>query len=55
MKHASLNNNSVQIAEGRLVYKGLLSSQEKATVDEILNALKSETLEIESDLASEYG
>ncbi|MDE7162659.1 MAG: ATP-dependent helicase [Clostridia bacterium] len=42
-------------AEGRLVYKGLLSSQEKATVDEILNALKSEIPEIESDLASEYG
>lgn len=42
-------------AEGRLVYKGLLSSQEKATVDEILNALKSEIPQIEADLASEYG
>lgn len=41
-------------AEGRLVYKGLLSSQEKATVDEILNALKSEIPQIEADLASEY-
>ena len=42
-------------AEGRLVYKGLLSSQEKATVDEILNALKSEIPQIEADLANEYG
>lgn len=42
-------------AEGRLVYNGLLSSQEKATVDEILNALKSEIPQIEADLASEYG
>lgn len=42
-------------SEGRLVYKGLLSSQEKATVDEILNALKSEIPQIEADLASEYG
>lgn len=42
-------------AEGRLVYKGLLSSQEKATVDEILNALKSEIPQIESDLTIEYG
>ena len=42
-------------AEGRVVYKGLLSSQEKATVDEILNALKSEIPQIEADLASEYG
>lgn len=42
-------------AEGRLVYKGLLSSQEKATVDEILNALKSEIPQIEADLTSEYG
>lgn len=42
-------------AEGRLVYKGLLSSQEKATVDEILNALKSEIPQIEADLAGEYG
>ncbi len=41
--------------EGRLVYKGLLSSQEKATVDEILNALKSEIPQIEADLAIEYG
>lgn len=41
--------------EGRIVYKGLLSSQEKATVDEILNALKSEIPQIEADLAREYG
>ena len=29
---------------GRLVYDGLLSSQEKATIDQILNALKNEIL-----------
>lgn len=42
-------------AEGHLVYEGLLSSQEKATVDEILNALKSEIPEIETDLEGMYG
>ena len=42
-------------AEGRLVYDGLLSSQEKATIDEILNALKEEIPQIESDLESVYG
>ena len=42
-------------AEGRLVYEGLLSSQEKATVDEILNALKAEIPQIESDLEATYG
>ena len=42
-------------AEGRLVYEGLLSSQEKATVDEILNALKTEIPQIESDLEATYG
>ncbi|MEG0475960.1 MAG: ATP-dependent helicase, partial [Carnobacterium sp.] len=42
-------------AEGHLVYEGLLSSQEKATVDEILNALKSEIQEIETDLEEMYG
>lgn len=42
-------------AEGRLVYEGLLSSQEKATVDEILNALKAEIPQIEADLKAEYG
>ena len=42
-------------AEGRLVYNGLLSSQEKATVDEILNALKSEIPQIEADLKRAHG
>ena len=40
-------------SEGRLVYEGLLSSQEKATVDEILNALKKEIPQIEADLEAE--
>ena len=42
-------------AEGRLIYEGLLSSQEKATVDEILNALKEEIPQIEADLEAAYG
>lgn len=42
-------------SEGRLVYEGLLSSQEKATVDEILNALKKEIPQIEADLEVAYG
>lgn len=42
-------------SEGRLVYEGLLSSQEKATVDEILNALKEEIPQIEADLEAAYG
>lgn len=42
-------------SEGRLVYEGLLSSQEKATVDEILNALKEEIPQIEADLEMAYG
>lgn len=42
-------------AEGHLIYDGLLSSQEKATIDEILNALKDEIPQIESDLENMYG
>ncbi len=42
-------------AEGHLIYDGLLSSQEKATIDEILNALKEEIPQIESELESMYG
>lgn len=42
-------------AEGRLIYEGLLSSQEKATVDELLNALKTEIPQIEADLEATYG
>lgn len=41
-------------AEGHLIYDGLLSSQEKATIDEILNALKEEIPQIESDLEILY-
>lgn len=42
-------------AEGHLVYDGLLSSKEKASIDEILNALKTEIPQIESDLEETYG
>lgn len=42
-------------SEGRLVYDGLLSSQEKATIDEILNTLKVEIPQIENDLKVTYG
>lgn len=42
-------------SQGRLVYDGLLSSQEKATINEILNALKTEIPQIEADLAEAYG
>ena len=42
-------------SEGHLVYEGLLSSKEKATVDDILSALKVEIPQIESDLENTYG
>lgn len=42
-------------SEGHLVYEGLLSSKEIATIDEILNALKEEIPQIESDLEEAYG
>lgn len=42
-------------AEGHLIYDGLLSSKEIATIDEILNALKEEIPLIESDLEETYG
>ena len=35
---------------GHLIYDGLLSSQEKATVDEIVATLKKEIPQIENDL-----
>lgn len=41
--------------DGHLVYNGLLSSKEIASIDEILNALKQEIPQIESDLAEAYG
>lgn len=42
-------------AEGHLEYDGLLSSKEIATIDEILNALKQEIPQVESDLEEAYG
>ena len=41
--------------EGRLVYDGLLSSQEKASIDDILNALREEIPQIEDELQEEHG
>lgn len=45
----------VRLVEGHLVYEGLLSSKEKASIDEILNALKEEIPSIETDLEEQYG
>ena len=42
-------------AQGHLIYDGFLSSEEKATVDEIVNTLKMEIPQIESDLEELYG
>ena len=42
-------------ASGRIVYEGLLSSEEIASIDKILNTLKEEIPEIESELEAEYG
>ncbi len=42
-------------SEGHLVYDGMLSSQEKATIDDILKALKAEIPQVEADLAKVYG
>lgn len=41
--------------DGHLIYKGLLTSKEIATIDEILNALKEEIPQIESDLEATNG
>ena len=41
--------------DGHLIYKGLLTSKEIATIDEILNALKEEIPQVESDLKEAYG
>lgn len=45
----------VRLIDGHLIYDGLLSSQEKATIDEILRALQEEIPTIEADLQAEYG
>lgn len=42
-------------SEGHLIYKGLLTAKEIATIDDILTALKEEIPQIESDLESVYG
>ena len=42
-------------SEGHLLYEGLLSSQEIATIDEILNTLKEEIPQIEADFEETYG
>ena len=42
-------------SEGHLIYKGLLTAKEIATIDDILNALKAEIPQIEADLESVYG
>jgi putative ATP-dependent helicase len=45
----------VRLVDGHMVYDGLLSSQEKATIDDILHALQEEIPIIEADLGAEYG
>ena len=40
---------------GHLIYEGMLSSKEIATIEEILEALKNEIPQIENDLLEEYG
>lgn len=47
--------NIVRLVDGHLVYDGMLSSKEKATIDDILSALQREIPAIEADLAEEYG
>ena len=41
--------------EGNLIYEGMLSSREKATVDEILRTLQNEIPDIEKNLSEKYG
>lgn len=40
---------------GDIIYSGMLSSKEKAEIDDIIDALKSEIPEIENELAEKYG
>ena len=40
---------------GRLVYDGLLTSKEKATIDEIIRTIKAEIPQIENELEEAYG
>ena len=41
--------------DGEIIYIGMLSSQEKAAVDEIVDAVKKEIPLIEAELAEKYG
>lgn len=45
----------VRLVDGHLVYDGMLSTKEIATIDEILKALQEEIPTIEADLTEEYG
>lgn len=45
----------LRLENGNIVYDGLLSSKEKATIDDILNALRDEIPEIEDVLKKKYG
>lgn len=45
----------VRLVDGHMVYDGLLSSQEKASIDDILHALQEEIPIIEADMEAEYG
>ena len=48
-------SNIVEVKNGEIIYSGMLSSQEKAAVDEIITALKNEIPEIENELSKKYG
>ena len=41
--------------DGNIIYKGFLSSSEKASVDQIIDTLREEIPQIESDLEEEFG
>lgn len=45
----------VRLVDSHLVYDGMLSTKEIATIDDILKALQEEIPIIEADLAEEYG
>lgn len=47
--------NTVRLIDGHLVYDGIVSSKQKATIDDILSALQKDIPEIESVLEKEYG
>ena len=45
----------VSIVNGTIEYEGMLSSREKASIDEIIEALQSEIPSVESELKQQYG